>query len=241
MAREVFGMRHTWDVIEALDDKVEAATLTDMMVRLGRMLRLATHWFLERPAETRQITTAVATYAKGITEYTENLKELAPPAELAVFKVAYDRLRAARVPDPIARKVAAAEHLYAGLDIVDVARELKVPVRVVADTWFRLGTMLSLGWMRSGIERLPVDGHWQAIARGSLRDNLYAQQRRITAAVLRAARGKAGDADQAIAAWLKARAQKHAHLERMIGDMKAIGALDFATASVAMQEISKLA
>jgi glutamate dehydrogenase len=239
VAREVFDMRRTWDAIEALDNKVPAKVQIEMMMTLGRMLRLATHWFLERPTETRQIATAVATYAKGIAEYTEGLRELAPPAELAAWKQSYDALRAAGVPDPIARKVAAADYLYAGLDVVDAARELKQPVRAVADAWFRLGTALSFSWMRAQIEKLPVDGHWQAIARGSLRDNLYAHQRRIAAAVLRGAKQK--DAGEAIDKWLKARAQKHAHLERMIGDMKAIGALDFATASVAMQEISKLA
>jgi glutamate dehydrogenase len=116
-------------------------------------------------------------------------------------------------------------------------------VRLVADAWFRLGTTLSFSWMRKQIERLAVEGHWQAVARGSLRDNLYAQQRRIAAAVLKAGRGggKPKDSAAAIEKWLKARAQKHAHLERIIGDMKAIGSLDFATASVAMQEISKLA
>jgi glutamate dehydrogenase len=238
VAREVFDMRRTWDAIEALDAKVPAKVQIEMMVTLGRMLRLATHWFLERPKETRQIAAAVKTYARGIAEYTEGLRELAPPAELAMWKASYDALRGHGVPDPIARKVAAADYLYAGLDVVDAARELKQPVRLVADAWFRLGTALSLSWLRSQIERLAVDGHWQAIARGSLRDNLYAHQRRIAAAVLKG--GKHKDAGAAIEKWLAARAQKRAHLERMVGDMKALGALDFATASVAMQEISKL-
>jgi len=239
VAREVFGMRESWDAIEALDDRIAAAAQLEMQTMLGRLLRMATHWFLDRPGETRQIATAVASYAKGIAEYAEDLTEFAPPAELAAWRATHERLRAAGVPERLARRVAAAEFLYASLDVVDVARELKLPVKVVADAWFRLGNTLSLSWMRNGIEHLPVDGHWQAVARGSLRDNLYAQQRRIVAAVLKG--GKARAAEAAIDAWLAARAQKHAHLERMIGDMKAIGGLDFATASVAMQEISKLA
>jgi len=239
VAREVFDMRRTWDAIEALDDKIAAKVQIEMMVKLGRMMRLATHWFLERPEETRQIAAAVKTYAKGIAEYTEGLRELAPPDELAAWKESYDALRAAGVPDPIARKVAAADYLYAGLDVVDAARELKQPVRAVADAWFRLGTALSFSWLRAQVERLPVDGHWQAIARGSLRDSLYAHQRRIAAAVLKGGKGSK-DAGAAIEKWLKARAQKAAHLERIIGDMRSLGALDFATASVAMQEISKL-
>ena len=81
----------------------------------------------------------------------------------------------------------------------------------------------------------------QAIARGSLRDNLYTQQRRLAAALLASNKGasKRGTADPK--KWLAGRGQRAAHLERVLTDMRAIGSLDFATASVAMQEISKLA
>ncbi|MCG8435253.1 MAG: NAD-glutamate dehydrogenase, partial [Gammaproteobacteria bacterium] len=101
-----------------------------------------------------------------------------------------------------------------------------------------LEAKLELGWLRDEIERLPVEGHWQAIARGTLRDNLYSQQRRLTALALKDHRK--GSVENTINAWIDEREQRIQHCQRVLNDMRTAESLDFATASVAVQEIRKL-
>jgi glutamate dehydrogenase len=237
VAREVFAAPYLWQTLESLDAEMPAAVQTELMVQIGRVLRLATHWFLEHGDRNTSITKAVDAYRGGIREYMEALEQLLPPDEKQRYRDNIARLEKAGLPPKLARPLAGADWAYAGLDIVEIARGAKLKVGTAAAAWFALGTQLNLGWMRAEIEKLQVDGHWQAIARGSLRDNLYTQQRRLTAALLKGRKGGSADPQK----WLASRGQRAAHLERVLTDMRAIGSLDFATASVAMQEISKLA
>jgi glutamate dehydrogenase len=241
VAREVFAAPWLWQTLEAMDETMPAGVQTELMVQIGRVLRLATHWFLEHADRNTSITAAVSAYRGGIREYMDELEDLLPPDERQRFAANLKRLEDAGLPPKLARPLAGADWAYAGLDIVEIARGAKLTVPAAARAWFELGSHLNLGWMRTQIEHLQVDGHWQAIARGSLRDNLYTQQRRLAAALLAHGRKKGGGNGAADPkAWLAGQGQRAAHLERVLTDMRAIGALDFATASVALQEISKL-
>src|SRR5690606_18510785 len=113
------------------------------------------------------------------------LEQVLGPVETNAFADAVQQYVDLGVPAKLARRIAALRPLYAALDIADIAEKQAMDVRNVAAAYFHIESRLDLGWLREEIEKLPVDGHWQAIARGTLRDNLYSQQRRITALALR--------------------------------------------------------
>ena len=97
---------------------------------------------------------------------------------------------------------------------------------------------LGLDWIRSEIERLAVDGHWQAVARGTLREDAYALHRRLTEQVL--ARSRRGDPAARVSAWLDAGGTAVDNLARTVGAMRAGGGVDFPTLSVALQSVRRL-
>jgi glutamate dehydrogenase len=110
----------------------------------------------------------------------------------------------------------------------------------VARIYFHIGRELGLDWLRGQIETLSVDGHWQAEARATLRENLYLQQRMLTAQALR----KVTDARTAMEhaqAWFAQYMTRIQHTQRILGDMKNANIADFPSLSVAMQEVRKLA
>ena len=79
----------------------------------------------------------------------------------------------AGVPDPLARGIAALPALFSVLDTSEVARSSG---HLLADTvavHFQLGEQLLLDWLRQRILERPREDHWQALARGALRDTLY--------------------------------------------------------------------
>ncbi len=102
-----------------------------------------------------------------------------------------------------------------------------------ARVYFGLGSALGLDWIRDEIERLPVDGHWQAVARGSLREEAYLLQRRLSDHVV--GRRKAGDAKKRIDAWLKTGGTAYENLSRTVKEMRSKGSTDFPTLSVALR------
>ena len=101
-----------------------------------------------------------------------------------------------------------------------------------------MGSALKLGWILEQIEKLKVNGRWQAVARSTLRENLFELQRILTAQVIGEARSdRAGDA---VGAWLDLHAQRVQRAHTTLEEMKTAGVYDFATLSVAIQEIRKL-
>ena len=75
------------------------------------------------------------------------------------------------------------------------------------------------------------------MARGTLSDNLYELQRKITAAVL-SCKGKGPEAR--VDRWLAARETSVDSLKRIVVDLRTGLAPDFATLSVALQAVRRL-
>src|SRR6202020_3515826 len=119
--------------------------------------------------------------------------------EQARLKVMRSHLIEQHVPEDLASRIASLEVLHCALDLVEVAMAAHLQIGYAAKAYFDLGDRIGLTWIKEQIEALAADGHWQAVARGTLRDNLYALQSKITLAVLRC---KGRDAEARVEQWL---------------------------------------
>jgi glutamate dehydrogenase len=72
----------------------------------------------------------------------------------------------------------------AALDIVAVSTESGEDLAGVAATHFAIADRLDLTWLRDRILALPRDTQWSTLARLTLRSDLYADHRELTALVL---------------------------------------------------------
>jgi len=105
--------------------------------------------------------------------------------------------------------------------------------------YFEIGARVGLDWLRDQIEQLSVDGPWQAIARTGLRDGAMRIHRRLAERVL--SRTDQGAAHARVTAWLEAGGDELAHWKRTLAEMRAFGATDFASLSVGVESVRKLA
>jgi glutamate dehydrogenase len=87
-------------------------------------------------------------------------------------------------------------------------------------------------------EDLVVEGRWQAKARSNLRDEFFRLRRHLAFQLL-SARSKKNPGDVADA-WLKKHATAVEHYKRTIEEMKLRDVIDFATLTVAAQELRNL-
>jgi glutamate dehydrogenase len=240
IVRETYGMRDIWAAIEALDNQVHADVQTAMITRTTRLLRHATRWLLDHSRSGLDIAARVKAFQSGIAALMNNVDSVLPEHDLDVFNKARRKYRAAGVPDKLADNIAALDPLYAGLDIVEVANASKFDVETVARAYFEIGARLEIDWLHEQVESLQAQGHWQAVARGSLREDLYTQQRELTAQVLDRCKQREG-VENCVDKWLSSHADIVEHTERVIGDMKTGGNnADFPTLSVALEELRKL-
>ena len=239
IAREVFDMRDVWAGIEALDNRVPAQTQYAMMYQTSRLLRHMTYWFLAHHAGRLDIDKAVSRLAPGIARLGKNLDKLLVGSERKRFHEAVALLRSSGVPEAIAARIAGLAPMHAALDIVEVAQAARRDEDFTGRAYFQLCERLSLDWIREQIEGLAIEGHWQAVARGTLRDNLYSLQRQLTAKVLAAGRRK--DPVVAVDGWIAAHQAHVDYISRIVGDVTSGMTADFPTVSVALQAVRRLA
>jgi glutamate dehydrogenase len=239
IAREVFRMRELWLAIESLDNRVAAETQYAMMYQTSRQLRHMTYWFIAHHPNMLDIEKSVSTLGPGVAKLAEHLEGVLVGSELKRYRENVERLKEDRVPESVAVRIAGLTPMHAALDIVESAQHVGVDVLYAARTYFALGERLNLDWIREQIESLVIDGHWQAVARGTLRDNLYTLQRSLSGKVL--ARGNSKDPVDAIDGWLAKRKDQLEFIRRTVTDMRTSVAADFPTLSVALQAVRRMA
>jgi glutamate dehydrogenase len=238
-AREIFAMRAVWEEIERLDNKVPAQLQYEASFQTSRLLRHATYWLLSSRPRGLQVDAAVREFRAGVQELENVISSAVSGGELARFEEARTHYFEAGLPPPLAARIASLEALNAALDIVELCGAHRVSVADAARVYFEVGSRIGFDWLRAQIEKLTVDGPWQAIARSGLRDGALRVQRKLTERVL--ARKSRGSAAERVSAWVEAAGKELAHWQRTLTDMRAAGASDFATLTVGLDAVRKLA
>jgi glutamate dehydrogenase len=234
IAREVFGLPAISAEINALDNKIAAASQTEMHLALSDMIA-AQSLRLLHGGSGRSITAAIEFYGPGVAQ-------IAGTANGAITDFSKKRLgqRTAelikvKAPKALAEKVAGLELLGGAIDVVEVAGELGRNVADVAANYFAAGGRFGLDWLRSVSRQVKPADHWERIALGRLMADLRAQQSAIGAAAL-ALKGAKPGADS-IAKWVEENAETADRADRLIAELKASGPLSVAKLAVASSQL----
>jgi glutamate dehydrogenase len=226
-----------WAKIESLDNKMAATAQYAAMDEISRLLRHMTYWLLANDKNRLNIEASVKRYSPKVAELSRELSAVLGAGEAAQFGGRRKLLVEQGAPEPLANRLAALQALHAGLDVVDVATNARVPVLFAARIYYELGERLSLSWLQQQIDSLGVDGQWQSVARETLRDNLYALQRQLAIAAVNQPGGTPiGRLDK----WIAKRAPQIDYLKRVLIDMRTSTNPDFATLSVALQSVRRI-
>jgi glutamate dehydrogenase len=238
-AREIFGMRDLWAQIEALDNKVPAKLQYEIAFQTSRLLRHMTYWLLAHRKRELQVDAAVAEFRDSVRELESEIAQVLTGSGRERFEESCKQHVTAGLPHEFAARVASLEAHNAALDIVELSHSYHVSVVEAAQVYFEVGTRIGLEWLRDQIERLSVDGPWQAIARAGLRDGALRIHRRVAERIL--SRKGRGTAQARVTAWMEAVGEELAHWQRTLTEMRAAGVSDFATLTVGVESVRKLA
>jgi len=239
IARESYEMRATWSQIEALDTRIKASTQYELMYETTRLLRFCTYWLIHHQSGKLEIERQVSRLRRGLADLDAALPGVLSGTDQTFFESRRAQYREANVPEALAKRMASLAALRSGPDLVEIAESAKLPVTAAARVYFGVGTALQLDWIREQIESLGVEGHWQAVARTTLRDNIYNLQRVLCMQVLNESRQRAGE--QALQAWVARHQKAVDYLRQTVNDMRSLPEMDFATLSVALQAVRRMA
>jgi glutamate dehydrogenase len=237
-AREIFDMREMWERIESLDNRIPAKLQYTMMYETARLLRHVTYWLLEHRREDLQVDRAVAEFRRGARALGSAINEVLVGVVSSRFEAVRKEHLAAGVPAELAARIASLDAHNAALDIIELATVHRVPVPEAARIYFEVGARIGLDWLREQIEKLPVDGQWQAVARTGLRDSASTIHRKAAERVLTLPRR--GRHDARVTAWANLAGDDLSRWQRTLNDMRAEGTGDFATLSVGVDAVRRL-
>ncbi len=214
-----------------------ALTLMPLILS-GSLIRHLTRWLLHHDRHRLEVGERIAYFEAGVQSYEGGLGGMLPEPIQKTYIDRSNALIADGATPLLAARIAAIPFLYPVFDLVDMAQTLHQPLACVSGFHFELGVALELDWLHGAIETLAVNGSWQAIARISLREELYRQQRRLIAKLIRMAGG--GDFKQAFASWSAVEGEALAHFEKLRQEMRSNPNPDYAMLSIAIQELRKL-
>jgi glutamate dehydrogenase len=240
IAREVFEVRQIWNAIEALDTRVATAVQYGMVRDTISLIRQATYWLIQRHRATLGIEQQVARLRPDVRELARAPLQWLHGSDRGRFETRTAELLQAGVPPELARRVAACDALHSAPDLVELGQARKITVDAAARVYFAVGSHFGLDWLRQHIEGLDTEGHWHAVARGSLREALFEVHRSLAQGVLEGSRD--ADPARALEKWLDRHRAAAEHARAVITDIRAqTTEVDFASLSVALQAVRRVA
>jgi glutamate dehydrogenase len=259
-ARGAYDLDALWREVDALDARVSHETQASLFAAIAQWHEQATLWFLRR-----RLTDVPQTVERlrGV------LDPILPTLDTLVSGDAADdaRIKAqamidAGVPSSLAQTAAGIGARVALLDIAEVASTSGREPALAAQVYFALDAPLGYGWLQTGVLGLPMQTHWQRLARATLLEELSVLRRRLTASVLEGGDGGDGDegsgggrgdadghaidaaeqspAAKLVAGWQRAHAEALTRYHRVLADQVAVGSADLAMLSVSLKALAEV-
>jgi glutamate dehydrogenase len=120
-------------------------------------------------------------------------------------------------------------------DIVQVAADTGCTVAETAEVYFDLAGRLQIARLRDQIVALPRDDRWNTMARGALRDDLYAAHAALVCDVLRAT--SHGTPEERLVSWAEQNDAAVGRVTRTLSEIWESDRFSLATLSVAVRAI----
>jgi glutamate dehydrogenase len=238
VAREVYNMAGFWAQVEQLDGRISVATQLSLLLEGRKLVERAVRWLLQNRRPPFDIQATVGFFADGVRAVGASLPRLLSGRDLVTFTERQEAAVAREVPPELAERVAAMVPAYSAFDIVNVAASTGSDVTDTAGIYFNLGGRLQIARLRDQIVALPRDDRWNTMARGALRDDLYAAHAELVRDVLQAT--GPGTPQERLAEWADRNEEAVQRTTKMLTEIWETERSSLATLSVAVRAVRSL-
>jgi len=239
VARKVFDLAGFWAELEALDGQVETSVQIAALLEGRKLSERTTRWLLHSRRQPFGISETIDFFADGVLAVGAQLPGLLAGRDLAGFGDRRELYAARGVPARLADRLAAMVPAYSAFDIVDIARGTGLAAEETAAVYFDLADRLQIARLRDMITALPRDDRWTTMARGAIRDDLYAAHAALARDVLTVT--QAGTPAQRLAAWEQHNDSAVRRAAQTLTEIWESNSFNVATLSVAVRAIRALA
>jgi len=238
VARAVFDMPGFWAQTEALDGKVETGVQILAALEGRKLTERAARWLLNFRRPPFDVQATIDFFGAGVLTVAAGLPKLLAGRDLAGFGERREIYVARGVPADLADRIAGMVPAYSAFDIVDIAHGTGRSVEETAEVYFDLADRLQIARLRDMITALPRDDRWNTMARGAMRDDLYAAHAALARDVLSVT--GPGSPEQRLAAWVQRNDSAVRRANQTLTEIWESNAFTVATLSVAVRAVRTL-
>lgn len=236
VASHIFGTQELQDLIESLDFKIPMAEQYDMLFHIRNLINLAGRWFLHTNHLKGDLQKLIDHYSVRI----KTLEDLTPVLMGGFVKQYLESLTEkflhAGLPKEIAKRIATYRALYTSLNIIEVASNNNFDLIKTAKVYFAAGERINLIWFRDQIASDSREGHWNTLARLTLRDEFDIAQRTLTIAIMNKDK-KEANITKLIDKWMSHNSRSLERWEKLLTMLYTSPSIDYTMFFIAVREL----
>ncbi|MEC5211117.1 glutamate dehydrogenase [Psychrobacter sp. PL15] len=236
ITREVFEVSAVWELLESLDNKVDATRLLELEIRLRDALERGVVWFINAFGQDLQVKDLIGRFTDSVEQLTKNggfiEQQFAQYLQDDTASLIQDGLSESE-----AILFAMLPYHVDALDAARLAEQYERPVDAIAELYFEAYQILQLDWMVDNIANLPQQDYWDRRARHALFNEVSRSLRLLMDGVLSQENTK-----QAFTEW---KSRHNSQIESVTAEMQKLdnnddSVISLSTLSVLMSELSGL-
>lgn len=236
VASSIFDTHELQKLVESLDFKIPANDQFEMLYSIRNLINLATRWFLHGNHLNDQLEVIIEHYKKHIKTLESHIPTLMAGSTKEYLNKLVARFLQAGLSKEIAQRIATYRAIYTALNIILVATDNKFDLIKTARVYFAAGERVNLLWFRDQISSDSREGHWNTLARVTLRDELDISQRALTVAIINNNK-KENDEWKLIDKWVRDNQRAIDRWENLLAMLNGSSNLDYAMFFIAIREL----
>lgn len=239
VASNVFGTNELEKLIASLDFKIPVNEQYEMFYHIRNLISLASRWFLN----SRHLNEDLESLIKHFSVRVKTLEDLTPVLMSGYTKnylaSLSEQFIKAGLPKEIAKRIATYRAIYTSLNIIEVATKHNFDLERTARVYFATGERVHLLWFRDQLASDSREGHWNTLAKLTLRDELDVAQRTLTIAIINNNKRET-DETKLIDKWMSDNHRALHRWEKLLELLHGSTNIDYTMFFIALRELQSL-
>lgn len=230
--------------IAKLDNQVNSEAQLILFDEISGVIRRVVAWLVRRNAVS-PISESIKKRVSALSDINHDWLEILSPYDQKRASGRIKRFEKAGVPRDLATDVALLRSRASGFDVIELADVTKLPIRITADMFYKVGSALKIDRIRSAILTTESTTHWETLAFQQFEEDFFIIQSdfaRVLATSntqLKSAK-TSEDVKNAVEKWLKQEVESVKVYDTIIRSMTAQGDWTTAKLSIASSRLREL-
>ncbi len=236
VSSKIFAIEELQKLVQSLDFKIPMVEQYNMLFNLRALINLSARWFLHDNHLKDSMQDVITHYAPRINTLGKIIPDLMTGQTRQYLENLTTNFLNIGLPKEVAKRIAGYRAIYAALNVVYVATTNKFDLIQTAKLYFLGGERMNLVWFRDHISKDTSGGHWNTVARLTIRDELDISQRALTVAIMKHAK-KNAEPQATIDAWFGSNQRALERWDRLLAMLHGSTNIDYTMFFIAIREL----